>query len=379
VAAISSGKTKHMAFLNRNNIIIGLGLALLALFTWHFSDIVTYVLIAWVLSVVIRPVYIFFRKHLQVGKYHAPKTLSVLFAFTVVFGLFALIGYLFVPVILEQAGQLSKVDFNSLATKLETPMVELDRRSHEWGFLKPDQQLSQVLTDQLRSWFKPTMIAEWLQSIVGAAGNLVVGFTSVFFILFYFLSDSRMFTQWMMALVPKGHEGHAKHVVRDSGKALKSYFRGVLMQMLFVTIFLWIGLAIAGIRNALLIAFFGAIMNVIPYVGPIIGAIFGVLLTVSSHLDADFYPTLVFLVGKVVLVFSLMQLTDNFFVSPYIFSRSVEAHPLEIFFVVMISAKLGGVFGMLIAIPCYTILRILARAFLGEYKFVQVMTQGLSK
>ncbi len=141
-----------------------------------------------------------------------------------------------------------------------------------------------------------------------------------------------------------------------------------------VTLILWA----LGIDNALLIGAFGGIFNVVPYVGPILGMIFGAFITVSSHLDVEFAMLLPMLL-KVLAAFMITQMIDNNFLGPMILSKSVQAHPLEIFIVTLIAAKLGGVVGMVIGIPVYTVLRVVARIFFGEFKLVQRLTVHLSE
>jgi len=72
-----------------------------------------------------------------------------------------------------------------------------------------------------------------------------------------------------------------------------------------------------------------------------------------------------------------MQVMDNFILQPTIFGRSVKAHPLEIFIVVLIGAKLGGIGGMVLAIPTYTVLRVIGKVFFSEFKIVQSITKSL--
>jgi predicted PurR-regulated permease PerM len=125
-----------------------------------------------------------------------------------------------------------------------------------------------------------------------------------------------------------------------------------------------------GIDNAPLIGAFGGIFNIVPYVGPAIGMVFGCFITVSSHLDMDLahiWPMLL----KVLGAFALTQVIDNNFLGPLIFSKSVKVHPLEILIVTLIAAKLGGVVGMVIGIPVYTVLRVIGRVFFSEFKVVQ--------
>ena len=159
---------------------------------------------------------------------------------------------------------------------------------------------------------------------------------------------------------------------------LTRYFGGVVAQIFIITVFVSIGLSIFGIQNALLIAFFAALINVIPYVGPIIGATFGVFVVLTSNLDpTQFYGITLPLILKVVAVFAAMQMLDNFILQPFIFSNRVLAHPLEIFIVILMGATVNGILGMVLAIPAYTVFRVLARVFLSEFKIVQKLTGSM--
>ena len=111
--------------------------------------------------------------------------------------------------------------------------------------------------------------------------------------------------------------------------------------------------------------------------GPIIGASFGVFIVISSNLGLPFYDEMLPLLLTVVGVFASMQLLDNFLLQPFIFSNSIKAHPLEIFIIILVGAKLGGILGMVLAIPVYTVLRVIARIFLSEFKLVQKITGGM--
>jgi predicted PurR-regulated permease PerM len=124
-------------------------------------------------------------------------------------------------------------------------------------------------------------------------------------------------------------------------------------------------------------AFLGAIVNVIPYIGPFIGMIFALVVSICSGLDMDFYTQMMPLLIKIVAVFLGMQVLDNLLLQPLIFSKSVQAHPIEIFVVIVIGSKLAGIVGMILAIPAYTVLRVIASIFLSEFKLVQELTAKL--
>ncbi|MBP7644990.1 MAG: AI-2E family transporter, partial [Saprospiraceae bacterium] len=212
---------------------------------------------------------------------------------------------------------------------------------------------------------------------VSAFGNMVVGIMSVMFIAFFFLKEQGLFYEMIKTAVPVEYEERTTHAIDESSKLLIRYFIGIFIQITIVTIVSTILLSALGIQNALLIAFFAAIMNVIPYMGPIIGASFGAIITISSNLNVSFYNELFPQLIKVFIVFGIVQLIDNFILQPNIFSKSVKAHPLEIFLIVLIGAKLGGILGMVLAIPLYTVMRVIGKVFLSEFKVIQRLTKNI--
>ena len=109
-------------------------------------------------------------------------------------------------------------------------------------------------------------------------------------------------------------------------------------------------------------------------VGVIIGAAFGIFITISSNLGIDFYAELAPMLIKVFVVFQVVQIIDNNLIQPYIFSKSVLAHPLEIFIMILVGAQVAGILGIILAIPVYTIIRVIAKEFLYQFKIVKQLT-----
>ena len=106
------------------------------------------------------------------------------------------------------------------------------------------------------------------------------------------------------------------------------------------------------------IAVFAAIANLIPYLGPLLGGIFGILVAISTSGDFSFSNENILLIIKVFSVFGAVQAIDNIVLQPLIFSKSVKAHPLEIFVIIFVGATVAGIPGMIAAIPVYTVLRV---------------------
>jgi predicted PurR-regulated permease PerM len=158
---------------------------------------------------------------------------------------------------------------------------------------------------------------------------------------------------------------------------ISRYFIGILIQVVIVTTIVSIGLSLIGIDNAIVIGFMAGIMNIVPYLGPIIGATIGVTVGVTTNLHLAFYEEMVPMIWQILLVFVVVQMVDNFLLQPLIYSTSAKAHPLEVFLVVLIGATVAGIPGMILAIPSYTFIRIVAKEFLYEFRIVQRLTKGL--
>ena len=205
----------------------------------------------------------------------------------------------------------------------------------------------------------------------------MVGVFSIFFIGFFFLREQGLFDNILTAMVPTGYEQQTKQAVDETSKLLIRYFVGILLQVTIITIIVATSLTILGVKNALLIGFFAGIMNVIPYIGPIIAAGVGVMITLSSNMELSFYNEMVPLLTKVIVVFIITRLIDDIILQPNIFSKSVKAHPLEIFIIVLVGAKVGGILGMVLAIPFYTAFRVIGKVFLSEFKVIQKLTRNM--
>ena len=134
---------------------------------------------------------------------------------------------------------------------------------------------------------------------------------------------------------------------------------------------------IFGIENAIVIAFLCALLNLIPYVGPIFGGFIMMFLTMSSNLGLDFQTKILPTTIYVMIGYGIAQLIDNFVSQPLIFSNSVKSHPLEIFLVIVIGGILFGVTGMIVAVPTYTAIKVILKAFLSENKIVKSLTKDL--
>jgi len=150
-----------------------------------------------------------------------------------------------------------------------------------------------------------------------------------------------------------------------------------MLEVLGVMSIIAVGLWIFGVENALLIGFFGGIMNIIPYLGPVIGSVIGITLGVTATLASGAYSEMLPVLIKLAGIFLVANFIDNNILAPLIYSRSVKSHPLEIFFVIIIGGSLAGLLGMLLAIPVYTVLRVIAKEFFQQFRIVKKLTKSI--
>ena len=359
-------------------LVIGLSFLLAAFLIYVFRAIVTYILIAWVLSMIGNPIVVFLKNKVRIGKFRMGTNLSAAITLLLYFVVFTFFILLFVPLVIEQADNLAGVDYKEIADALYQPFNQLEIWLERYG-VKSEESLEELLQRSLTGYFDPGNFANIFADALSVAGNLLIGIFSVVFITFFFLKEEGLFVRVVTSLVSPDYEKRVAHALGDISSLLSRYFAGVLIQITLITVLVSVSLNLLGINNALLIGLFAALINVIPYIGPIIGAAFGVLITVSSNLDLSFYNEMLPMIFKVMGVFAVMQLMDNFIFQPVIFSNSVKAHPLEIFLVILIGAQIQGITGMVLAIPTYTVIRVVAKEFLNKFQIVQKITSGMNR
>jgi len=209
------------------------------------------------------------------------------------------------------------------------------------------------------------------------AGSLFIALFAILFVTFFFLKDSHLFNKAIMAITPVEYQTEVKHIIISTRKLISRYCIGLFTEIVLMTFLLWIGLMIIGMNNAFLIAFIGGIMVIIPYLGFIIGAAVGVVFGLTSALSANLNADIMIIAIRILLVYGIVKLIDDFVLQPLIYSNSVKAHPLEIFFVILISGSLAGITGMILAIPVYTFLRIIAKEFFFHINFVNKLTKNM--
>lgn len=359
-------------------LAIGLVLGIFGVIIWYFSSIFIYLGVAVVLSLIGRPIVRLLSK-VKIRGNELPDTLKALITLLALFTLLFSILSFFVPLVVDISAQVSGIRVESLRENLQEPLASAKDLNTQYNFIEVPEgsTLEEELLAQFQRVIEEINVSNILSGVLGFGANFLIGLFSTTFITFYFLKERKLVHDMIMALTPDSYMDRVSKVLENVKKLLTRYFVGVVLEILLVGGLVSLGLGILGVKDALFIGYFAGIFNVIPYVGPIIGGSMTATMTLLNSLQMNFYQETLPLMGEALAIFLLVQLIDNFIFQPLIYSSSVKAHPLEVFIVILMAASLGGPVGMILAIPSYTFLRVIAKEFFNQIKVVQSITRSI--
>ena len=363
------------------NILILIGLALMVYLFWYFRNIIAYVLAAGVISLIGRPV-VDLLNGIRIWRFRFPKALSSLLTLLMLYGLLALFFVIFIPLVSSQIDALSGFDAGSIIQGLRDQLDKIDLAIRKvYKAMPADKTLYDIAVTTITNILNPASITDFAGNIVTILRKLIVAFVAITFLAFFFLKDEGLFKETIMVTVPDQYEKRIRNVLHSIKKLLIRYFIGIILQSTVVLINITIGMTIVGFpfHQALVMGLLVGIFNVIPYVGPWLGGSVAVLMGVATAVTTTGYPVIWLLVIYMLIVIACTQIIDNNLIQPMIYSRSVNAHPIEIFLVIFAVGSFAGIGGMIVAVPAYTALRVFAREFFYNFGPVRKITSGLGK
>jgi len=329
------------------------------------QSVIFYILIAAVVSLIGRPISQLLKRIKFGNTLSSVTTIAILM--TAFFGIISLL----LPVIFEQAKNLSLLNVNAFEATATKLINELSIYLSDYGV-------------DLQSWVDRglaevdySFLPNAINTVLNGLSGFTIGIFSVIFISFFFLKDSGLLERMVMVFVSDKNVKRVEKSILSIKNLLSRYFIGLLVQITVLFIIYTLVLLIFGIPNAVTIALVCALLNIIPFLGPIIGTVLIIFLTMTSNLDASFASVTLPKTIYVLIGFTIGQLIDNFLTQPYVFSTSVKSHPLEIFIVILNGGLLFGPLGMIIAVPSYTALKVIFKEFYAHNKIVKALTKNI--
>lgn len=355
--------------------IINIGaFAIIAALCWYFRSVLIYIIAAFVISLIGQPVFRALKQITVKGK-SAPDWLLSIFTLVSIILLLSLIVTEIIPIV---SGIVRDAVAMNNSITFDRDMLD---RLNAWIYnmfpdVGRDFDVVDFLLGKLKAVTSFSGVSSLLGSVASAVASIAVGVFSIVFISFFFIKDEALFGKIVGALVPDKIEESVGRTILDIEKLLSRYFVGLTIEVMGVMLLDFLGLwliARIGVNYAIGIAFIAGILNIIPYVGPFVGDVLGIGLCMILKLGAGVGLDVNIWIFALI-VFAIMQGTqfvDNFVYQPLIYSTSIKANPLEIFIVLLIAGHIGGAIGMLVAIPSYTVVRVIASRFFYNYKAVR--------
>ena len=349
---------------------VALGVALL----WYLRSIVLYILVAAVLAIVGRPLVDRICR-LKLGNWQVSRTLGAsitLLLMWVVIGGFCI---LFIPLIMGKVNELLTIDWNNVAESLRTPLANFENSINDY-FTTPVIDVVKILEEMFSKVFTGDILSMFT-NVASSMASLGIGLFSVTFITFFFLRDDGLFYKIVTLFFPERFKENIYNALDSITALLTRYFGGLMVESTILMVVISVAMLLFGMKlsNALVTGLIMGIMNLVPYAGPVIGCLISIVMGIITPIDGDMGYTALVIASTIMGV----KIIDDFIIQPTLYSERVNAHPLEVFIVILISGHVGGVVGMLLAIPLYTVMRVIAREFFSEYGVVRRLTSKMDE
>ena len=356
-------------------ILIAAGISIAGSLCWWFKNVLIYILVAVVVSLTAKPA-VSLMKKLSIKGRRLPDWLLAAISLIIIMILAGTFILLLFPLV---NGILQGINFEEAVKNIAAPLADLNMRLREaFPKLGDDFRLEVAAIRELMNIFDLSAVSSWVGSAASIISSAAVAIFSIIFISFFFIKDDGLFTQIVCSLVPDKHEKTTEKAIDDIEHLLSRYFIGVTIEVIGVAALNFLGLwliARIGINAAVCIAMITGILNVIPYIGPLMGCVLGTSLALiikfSSSVPLGLDMGLLGFAAIVLAVLCFTQIIDNVLYQPLIYSTSIKSKPLEIFLVLLIVGYIGGPFAMIVAIPSYTVVRVIAFRFFRHVKAIR--------
>lgn len=353
---------------NLSNILLAVFVIVAAILgIVYLRTILTYILVSSIFFLMGYPFVNLLRK-LHIGRFRLPHAVCALVVIVLFYGILFGFVALFLPLIMQEIKMIASIDLQALNNTLAEKLKDLDDFFIKYHLVSGKKHVSDYLRDEITSVINMDIISTLFSGVLGALGNIFAATFSITFITFFFLTDHALLYRNILTLIPTKYTQKFDHIVTTTQHLISRYFIGILIQLTLIGCLVTVGMLFLGIKYALLLGFFAAIVNIIPYIGPIIGTIFGLFVGISTTIETQgLYAEIIPLFIKMNIVYWAVHLIDNAVFQPIIFSNSIKAHPLEVFILIWVAGTLGGVLGMILAIPCYTVFRVIMKEIMLEF------------
>ncbi|MBU5674391.1 AI-2E family transporter [Paenibacillus brevis] len=306
-----------------------------------FAPFIVAMIISYVLNPIVR----------MLGSRKVPRTVAVLLIYAVFLTSLAVILMNVIPMFIEQVEELGE--------HLPQITFQTQQLMNRWdeGIFPGSIRMG------MNNWFFQ-LEHRLAASISGFLDNLGTTLGVVFnafivpFLIFYMLKDFESIERMILRILPKSRRKSIVTLLKNIDEALGNYIRGQLLVCVIIGVLAYIGYMIIGMPFALLLAGIVAVCNIIPYVGPFLGAAPAMLMATTISWK---------MVLLVLLVNMICQTVESNIISPQVVGRTLHLHPMFIIFALLVGGEIGGIIGLVLAVPFFAVCKVVIQHFYAYY------------
>lgn len=285
-------------------------------------------------------------------KLKVKRVYSILFLYIVIIGLISILIVSVIPFLREQIMSLVQ-KFPQYARDVEELIEEFVGSQFVYEAQKslninvPD--LANNVSTQVSKLLNNTWMV--IGIFVGAVKDFLLALIILPFILFYLLKDGKRLPPYILKFLPIPLRKETFEVMKEINSSISLYIRGQIIVSFCIGLLLFIGFLIIGLEYASLLALIAAFTSVVPYLGPAIAITPALIIAIVTS------PIMLL---KLIIVWTVVQLIEGKFISPQIMGRNLHIHPITIIFVILTAGNLFGLIGIILAVPGYAVLKVIA-------------------
>jgi len=283
----------------------------------------------------------------------------------------------FIPLIIQEARMISSIDMVKFTAYYSAQLNSLQNILIDFGVMPHEMSVTTFIEEKLFKIVNFGFFSDLIKDIFSFTGKFFFDTFSVIFISFFFLFDKTMIRRVILLIVNEKYNDQTINVLDKTKRLLSRYYIGLLFNIMVMVTLYTIGLLTIGVKGALVIGLFGGIVHIIPYLGPVMATLMGIILGVTGVVSIGDYAMMGPTALRIILVYITVILIDVIVLEPMIYGKSVKAHPIEIFLIIIAAGTLGGIPAMIIAVPSYTFIRIVLKEFLGQFRAVRSLTDHI--
>lgn len=321
--------------------IVKIILVLVALaFLYAVRDVIAVIVVAFVLASALTPFVDWIHRRLAI-----PRVFGIVIIYILLFGVISLILVLLIPALVNQISDIA-TNFPQYYDKIQGEFGNVKNFSITQSFVSNIQSNLQNL--KLSFGEATGGVFSAISSIFGG----IFTFFGVLVITFYLILHEQSMRHFLRSVVPIKYLPTVTPIFDAIQDKMGRWLRGQLTLSLIVFLSIWIGLSLLGVKNALVLALFAGLMELVPYIGSTIAAIPAAFFAFTQSSWQG--------IATIILYVIIQQLENNVIV-PKVMQKAVGLNPLIIIVALLVGAKIAGVIGLLLAVPAVLILEAIVK------------------